>query len=269
VLLALTGCDKRPASPPAPMARMAAPAAPMSAAMAQPAAKLAYSHDLHLEMPRDSIKPRYERAIKECLDNAKLNCLVLHSSISMGDPTGIASPSATLTVRLAHDAVAPFEDDLLAPLPGEQAGDAILLSRSTNADDLTAAIADVEQRQAQLTDYRDRLRELAKRPDVKVEDLIKIEGEISNTQSQLEQIAAQQKALNQRVDSESLTVYLGTRGKLGGIADPIVLAWHQTSRVLGDSTATAIEFIAAALPWLPIAALGLLFIRLGLRRWRR
>jgi hypothetical protein len=166
---------------------------------------------MRLDMPAASVEARYDRAIKKCLDDAKLNCVVLNTSFGVAELVGAPQPSATLTVRLAHDAVAPFEADLLAPLPGEAPNDATLRSHSTTADDLTAAIADVERRQAQLSDYRDRLMELLKRSDVRVEDLIRIESELSNTQSQLETIAAQAKTLDQRVDTERLTIYLNTR----------------------------------------------------------
>jgi hypothetical protein len=274
LLLVLGGCNKSSSVPPvAPLAavpRMAGVApSPISDAAAARNAKLAYTHDLQLEMPAASVKPRYDRAVDRCLKNAKLDCVVLNTNFSTGEQFSAPRPTAMLTVRLAHDAVAPFEEDLLAPVAGEAAGDAILRSRSTVADDLTGAIEDVEQRQAQLTDYRDRLTELAKRPDVTVEDLIKIESEISSTQSQLEAITAQKKALDQRVDTESLSIYFGPRDTLGDFSDPIVQAWHQASQVLGESTATALSFVVAALPWLPIAAIVLLLVRLIFRRWRR
>jgi hypothetical protein len=271
VLLALSGCDKSPSGP--PTARMAAdwaPAPPLAAPDTTiQAAKLAYRHDLQLEMPAANIAPRYERAVKDCQENAALNCVILNAAIRMGDRTEDASPSASLTVRLPHNAVAPFEAALLAPLPGEASGDAVVRSRTTTAEDLANAIADVDRRQAQLSDYRDRLGALAKRDDVTVEDLIKIESELANTQSQLDTIAAQKKNLAQRVDTEIVAVSLDSPDKLGNVSGPIVVAWHQAGRVLGESTAVALSFTVAALPWLPIVAIVLLLLRLAFRRWRR
>jgi hypothetical protein len=270
--IAVAGCDKAP--PPAPAAAPLASAANStpagrSFAVAGRAAKLAYSHDLELDMPAAGVKPRYERAVERCLDDAAFNCVVLRSSFGTGEQFGQGRPSATLTVRLPHDAVAPFEDALLAPVPGEAPGAAVLRSRSTVADDLTGAIEDVTRRQGQLADYRDRLSELAKRPDVKVEDLIKIESELSSTQSQLEELAAQLKALGRRVDTESLTVSFAARDAAGNLTAPILQAWRQASRILGDSTAVALRCVVAALPWLPLVAIALLLLRLVLRRWRR
>jgi hypothetical protein len=234
-----------------------------------PAAKLAYRHDLQLEMSAANVEPRYRRAVKDCEENATLNCVILNASIAMGDSSEGSAPNASLTVRVSHSAVAPFEADLLAPLPGEAAGDAIVRSRSTSAEDLTNAIADIERRQAQLTDYRDRLTALLGRPDVKVEDLIRIESEISTTQSQLDAIAGQKKTLNQRVDTEIISISLASHADLGNVSGPIVLAWHQAGRLLGESTGTALSFAIIALPWLPIVIVGLLLLRFALRRWRR
>ena len=211
ILLALAGCGKPSALPPP------APAPPPMAANAAAARdlKLAYSHEMRVDMPAASVKPRYDRAIKQCLEDDKLHCVVLNTSFGTTELFGVPHPGALLTVRLAHDGVALFEADLLKPLPGEAPNDAVLRSRSTTADDLTAVIADVERRQAQLSDYRDRLMDLLKRPDVRVEDLIKIESELSNTQSQLEAITAQKKTLDQRVDTEKVTVFLSARDDNG------------------------------------------------------
>lgn len=237
--------------------------------VAQTDAKLAYRHYLDLEMPAKSVKPRYERARELCLKNLQLNCIMLTASLNMGDASDIVPPSASLTVRLPHDSVAAFEENLLSPLPDEQTGDAILRAHSMTAEDLTKAITDVETRQRQLMDYRDRLTALAKRPDAKVEDLVKIESELSNVQSQLETIAAQKKALEERVATESLTIELHSQPGMGNSFGPIIQAWRQAGRVLGENTGSAIRFSIGAIPWLPIIALGLLFVRFTIRRWRR
>lgn len=273
LLLLCAACDKpaekAPPSPSPPAAAAAAAPAGRSFAVAQRAAKLAYSHDMQLEMPAASVKPRYERAVKRCLEDAALNCVVLRTNFATDDQYGPARPSASLTVRLPHDSVAPFEASLLEPVPDEAPGAAALVSRSTAADDLTAAIEDVSRRQAQLGDYRDRLNELAKRPDVKVEDLIKIESELSRTQSQIEELAGRKKGLDQRVDTETLSISFAARDAAGNFIGPIVEAWQQASRILGDSTATALSYVVAALPWLPLVAIGLVLLRFAFRRWRR
>src|SRR5262249_3896197 len=86
LLLALTSCSTPPPMPPAvvpPPPPMAAPAPPPALATAaqQQTAKLAYRHNLDLQMPAASVEPRYDRAVKNCLENTALNCIVMNASI--------------------------------------------------------------------------------------------------------------------------------------------------------------------------------------------
>ncbi len=272
LLLVLGGCDQTPSRTtggvePAPPPGQ--PALADSSASEKNSVKLAYSHDVALEMPSSSIAPRFMRARDLCISNAQIGCIVLNASLNMGDSAANILPGASLTVRLPHNSVAPFEQSLLVPLPDEKPGDAILRSQVTTADDLTRAIADLEQRQAQLTDYRDRLRALTSRADAKVEDLIKIESELSTVQSELESIAAQKKRLDERVATESVAVDFRSRASLGGFVGPVSLAWRQAGEVLGESAGNAIRFSIFVLPWLPVGAIGLILLRLIVRRWRR
>ncbi len=273
LLLALGGCNQNPARMAGSLERAPAPGQATlagSGATAGNNAKLAYSHNIALEMPSPSIAPRYTRARDLCISNAQLNCVILNASLNMGDPAEDLLPGASLTVRLPHGSVASFEETLLAPLPNEKTGEAILRSQVTAAEDLTGAIADLEQRQAQLTDYRERLTALANRADAKVEDLIKIESELSSAQTELESIAARKNGLDQRVATESLAIDFQARPGVGGnFIGPVRLAWRQGGEVLGESAGNAIRFAIVLLPWLPIAAIGLVLIRLIVRRWRR
>lgn len=270
LLLVLTACKETPTTPAStPGDGQRASAGDASGTAAAQNAKLAYRHDLQLEMPAASVKPRYDRSLERCLQDVHLGCVVLKTSFDSVQQPGRQYPYAMLTVRLTHDAVKPFETDLMTPLPGETVGDAVLLSRSTVAEDLAGKVADVERRQAQLVDYRDRLTLLAQRQDVKVEDLIKIESELSNTQTQLEAISAQKGALNQRIDTETLSVAFGSKVAPSSSFDPIVQSLRHGGRVLSQSTGVAISFLIATLPWLPILALGLFLARWIFRRWRR
>ena len=226
-----------------------------------PGPKLAYSHRLSIETAPQSVKPRFERARDACLSPTSNDCELLYASINGGDTARGARPRAALTVRLPHAAVAGFEEALLAPLAGERPGETILRSRSTTADDLTTAIADVDRRLAQLTDYRDRLTTLAQRPDAKVEDLVKVESELSSVQSQIETLTGQQRKLAQRVDTETLTVDLDAAVPLNGIGAPVATAWRDASRVLGQNAASALRFGIGSLPWLPLVALAFAVIR--------
>lgn len=255
---------------------MAAPPPPAPAGGPQEQAikpKLAYSHRLALEMAADKIAPRYERARAMCLGDAKMGCILVQASIAGGDARARQLPYASLTVRLPHDKIALFEQALLAPLEGEAKGEPIVRERSTDAEDLTYALLDVERRLAQLTDYRDRLVALAKRGDAKVDDLIKIEEKISEVQSQIEALQAQQRGLNQRVDTEVLSISLAPIAGIENVRSPLAEAWRQAGQVLGESAARAFTFLVMAIAWIPVALILLVVLRLLWRvvrgRWRR
>lgn len=229
------------------------------------APKLAYSHQVALEMAAATIAPRFERARTACLEEAALGCSLISASINVGDVNTGVPPEATMTVRLPHDQIAAFEKVLFAPLPGEGKGEPLLRFRSTDAEDLTYAIADIDRRLAQATDYRDRLTALSKRGEAKVQDLIEIEQKLSEVQSNIEAMSAEQRGLNIRVETELLTVTLNAHASLAVVSSPLAEAWRDAARVLGASAAAAFTFLVVALPWLPLVALAAYLLS---RLWR-
>ena len=232
-------------------------------------AQLAYRHVMTIEMPASSVALRYERTRDACLRDAQANCTLMNASISLADASYATPPTASLTVRLPHAAIDAFEKSILAPLPNQAQDDAVVRSSTTSADDLTSSVADVDRRERQLTDYRDRLTVLAARSDARVEDLVKVEGELSSVQSQLEAVAAEKSRLAERVETETLSIDLSSRPNGGSAAAPIRKAWHAARQTLGRNTGEALQFLIGALPWVPVVAAGLLFLRLAFRRWRR
>lgn len=271
LLLVVAGCDQTPTQTNAGGGAARSMAAPAAMKMADTASgpKLAYHHWLEFEMPAASVAPRYERARDKCLADPNQDCILTNASIDAGDARNGRGPHASLTVRLPHAAVAAYEQALEQPVAGEAAGAVALRARNTTADDLTAAIQDTDRRLAQLTDYRDRLTALAKRADAKVEDLIKVEQELSNTQNQIEQITAQQTHLTQQVATELLTINLAADAATDGIGGPIGQVWHNARSVLGQNAAAALRFAIGAVPWLAIGAIGLALLALVRAVFRR
>ena len=219
--------------------------------------KLAYTHAMALEMAPEKVKPRFERARDLCLNDASLHCALTHASIQLGDAQTSSPPSAEIGVRLPHDQIAKYEAALLKPLDGEEKGQPILTQSTTDAEDLTFAISDGDRRLKQAMDYRDRLTALAQHAGAKVEDLIQIEEKLSEVQSQIEELTASQKQLNQRVDTEVLNVSLSATPTIANVRSPLARAWNEAGEMLGESTASAFTFVISALPWIPLIALGL------------
>lgn len=212
--------------------------------------KLAYQHQIILENSAGSLKNRFERARRDCLNQVK-GCLLISATIDGGDTK---RPEASLTLRLPHAAVEPFKAALLAPLDGEGAGGATIRRISTEAQDLTQTLADTDRRTAQLKAFRDSLLALAQRKDAKVEDLITVQDKLSETQTMLEEIAANHDQLIKRVDTELVTIRFVTAQSLDVAIDPISLVWRNAATTISASTAKILQTSLASLPYLVIIA---------------
>jgi hypothetical protein len=229
---------------------------------------LAYKHSIGIEVARASLRRHFVAARDRCINEAALHCVLLSAS-SNGtgmerDAAEESRASASLHLRLPHDFIVPFVNALTSPLPGEPPGVAQVRQQSTTAEDLGQPIADVQRRLAQLTDYRDRLQTLEKRPDIHVDDLIKIAGEMSQVQTQLEAADAEKHELAERVDTEELDIAFDEPVREGAF-EAVRMAWARGAETFSFSMATAIEFSIAAIPWLPLLALLMLTARAARR----
>jgi len=230
-----------------------------------PGVKLAYSHQLDLQMPPAAVEPRFMRARAACLEDPAFTCLLLGANLRGGS----GYPQAELTLRLPHGQVDAFEARVLAPLPDEAPEAIEIVSRSTEAEDLSQAMLDVERRLSQRTQYRDRLLDLAKRSDAKVEDLIKVESELATVQSEIEALSAQQQHLNDQVATEKLTIAFAARQSLVARENPIVEVWHESAGLFSRNVADALCAMIMTLPWLVPIVLLIQVIRLLWRFLRR
>lgn len=229
---------------------------------------LAYKHAVGIEVERASLDRHFVAVRDRCVNEAALHCVLLSAS-TVGDGSEReaiqgAWQRASLDLRLPHDMIVPFVNSLTNPLPGESAGVARVRRQSTSAEDLGQPVADVARRLAQLANYRDRLQTLAARADVRVDDLIKIAGEMSQVQTQLEAADAEQRELALRVDTEELTIAF--EEPIGENAfDAVRNAWARGAETFDNSMANAIEFAISAIPWLPLVALLALAARAARR----
>ncbi len=261
--LLLTGCGRSPnleqlrtRAPGQVMADLAAPAPPAITVAAQ---QFSYSHDWSLIMMRAAIAPRFERARERCLKDPALHCKLDSANLSNGDDL----VSATLNVELPHDKLDAFERALLAGVPGEAAGDAVMVSRAIQAQSVETEASDTGRKVAQLTAYRDRLADVAKRPDLSVDDIIKVEAERARVQDDLDEAASSLRDLNGRIVRESVTITLSERIEPVG---PFTQFARNAGDTLAESTGAALLFAIGALPWLPLAGIGIVLVS-WLWRW--
>ncbi|WP_432103438.1 DUF4349 domain-containing protein [Streptomyces sp. bgisy091] len=138
----------------------------------------------------------------------------------------------------------------------ELAGSGKLLSRTSNAKDVTGQVVDVESRIATQRASVARVRDLMDRAG-KLSDVVTLEGELSRRQADLESLLAQQASLKDRTTLATVTLELGEPGEgdrdgreddpgfldaLGGGWDAFVTTLRWITVVIG---ATA-PFLAAA-----------------------
>jgi hypothetical protein len=227
-----------------------------------------YDHSLIVSMASEHIKARFERARDRCQNDPALQCKVTSASFRLVGEPDAPLPIANLSVALPHDAVTPFEEGLLALLPGENKDDVVVKARNTTAMNVTNQVKDIESRLSQLTNYRDRMMGLSKRSGAKTDDLIKIEGEISRTQSEIEAIEGQRRDLAERIAKENLSIAFEAQSTVGDALQPVSEVWQDSLRLLGASAAAVLALIVGVLPWIPVALLLFFLVRWLWRRKR-
>ena len=248
LLLTATGCEKRSASLPPP------PASMMSMS-ALPQRFIAESHEIEIVTPESDLQKSWESVVAFC---SAIQCEVLSSKITTR--TGDLVPSGTISLRVAPQ-------DLTKLFAHVQKLGKIA-EHTTAREDKTTVVLDTDAKVKNLTSFRDNLRAMLAKPSVTVKDLIEIQQQLTDTQSQLDSETAQRKILANETEKIAVNISFRveeSRGSAGGFAE-IRDALRESGSVLADSTATLITVIFAVIPWLIliVAALWLLA-----KAWRK
>lgn len=235
---------------------------------AQSGESYVYDHNLTVSMASEFIRARFERARDKCQNDPALKCKIMSASFRLIGEPDAPLPVANLSVALPRDSVAPFEQALMELLPNESKDDVLIKARVTNAQNVTNQVKDIESRLAQLTNYRDRMMELSKRGGAKTDDLIKIEGEISRTQAEIEGIEGQRRDLAERIAKENISIAFEAQSTASDALQPVRDVWQNSLRVLGSSAAAVLALFVGILPWIPVFLLGFFGLRWFWRRVR-
>jgi hypothetical protein len=206
-------------------------------------------HALTLTMAHDAVAARYQAARDACLKDKTLNCTLVAASFSSS-----LSVNAVLQVALPHDKVAEFEKRLLKPLPQDGNGKVEVTTRNTTTENQTEAAGDTERQLAQATAYRDSLEQLAKRPNLTVDEVLKIHHALDEAQSAVETAMAAKRATQSSIRLEQMDITFEEE-----LLQPKTSAfdgfWQNAHDVLMSSTAVMLLRLVNALPWLPLALL--------------
>lgn len=250
-LCLLIGCQKRPeqalayAAPP-----MMAAAAPTAGQVAQRRDTLAYEHTVAIELDGQLLPKRLREIESACASGKPVECTVLEVRLQgQGDVS-----SGFIRMRIAPQGV---DSTVEAASQGGK-----LTSRSTRAEDLAEPIADTQRRLALMTTHRDRLAEIMKSKDLKVEQLITVSKELATVQTNIDALSTEQAQLRRRVDTDLLTIDLSPpAGSYQTQLTPIRDALSMFGNNFREAVASVISFIAVVVPWLVILLPGLFLLR--------
>ncbi len=215
---------------------------------------IAMRHSLAVETPAEEMQKNFDATIAHC---SQIKCQLL--SANFNRQTQYSAPSASISARVPPRSLQVFLTGLAKS--GE------ILEHHRESEDKTDAVIDAEARIKNLTELRDRLREMLNKRTGSLKDIIEVERELANTQAQLESVLGMRKVLAQ--ETEMVAVNIEFRAKQSvtetGFFAPVLKALDDAGQVMMQSLANVITFIVAALPWL---LLGIPFLLVIKRLWR-
>jgi hypothetical protein len=153
-------------------------------------------------------------------------------------------PSGIISLRVAPD-------DLKRLLGSfEKLGK--IVQHATERQDKTTVVVDTEAKIKNLTSFRDNLRAMLSKSAATVKDLVEIQKQLTDTQSELDSETAQRKILANETEKIAAEISLRVErpsGNAGGGFAHIWNALRESGSILADSTASLITTIVAIIPW--------------------
>ena len=212
-------------------------------------------HELEIIAPESDLAKAWEAVITFC---GKIQCEIVSSSITKR--TRDLAPSASVSLRVTPEDLKKLLDYV------EKQGN--IVEHTTESADKTATVVDTDAKIKNFTSFRGSLRMMLTRPSVSVKDLVEIQRQLTDVQSQLDSETAQRKILAN--ETEKVAVEMSFRVEKsfagGGTFTPIWNALRNSGSILAESIASLIEFIVSVIPWLVLIVPGLW---LSARFWRK
>ncbi len=216
---------------------------------------IALRHHLQVETPAEKMQTAFDAALKHC---EALKCQLLSAYYNKETP--YSPPSASLSARVPPRNVAIFLSGL--------AKNGEVLQHGRDSEDKTNQVVDTDARIKNLTELRDRLRGMLGDKAAKFKDIIDVERELANTQSQLDGMMSMRKILSQETDLVAVNIdFTAAQGITEqGFFAPVARALKDAGRVMMESFGAVITFVMSAIPWLLI---GIPIIWLVRRYWAK
>jgi outer membrane lipopolysaccharide assembly protein LptE/RlpB len=200
---------------------------------------IALRHALTVETEAEKMQAAFDATVAHC---ELLKCQILSANYNRETP--YSPPSASLSVRVTPRSVEIFLSGL--------AKNVEVLQHRQDSEDKTDAVIDAEARIKNLTEFRDSLRAMLTDKSAKFKDLIEVQRELVDTQSQLDTIQGVRKVLAK--ETELVAVNIDFTAKQGiteqGFFSPVAHALKEAGHVMMESLAAVITFFVTILPWL-------------------
>lgn len=200
---------------------------------------IALRHSLTVETEAEKMQAAFDATVAHC---EQLSCQILSANYNRETPYN--PPSASLSVRVPPRSVEIFLSGL--------AKNSEVMQHHRDSEDKTDAVIDAEARIKNLTEFRDSLRTMLTDKSAKFKDLIEVQRELVDTQSQLDTIQGVRNVLAQ--ETELVAVNIDFTAKRGiteqGFFSPVAQAFENAGRVMMESFAAVITFLVTILPWL-------------------
>lgn len=214
---------------------------------------IALRHHLQIETSPEKMQMSFDAAIKHC---EMLNGQLLNASFNRQTP--YSPPSASLSLRVPPKNVGLFLTGL--------AKNGEVTQHSRDSEDKTNQVIDADARIKNLTDLRDRLRLMLGDKAAKFKDIIDVERELANTQSELDSIVNMRKVLALETDLVAVNIdFSASQGITEqGFFAPVARALKNAGQVMMESFGAVITFVVGVIPWLLI---GIPLIWLARKYW--
>jgi hypothetical protein len=216
---------------------------------------IALRHQLQIETRAEQMQAAFDAAVKHC---EALSCELLSAYYNKETP--YSPPSASLAARVPPRNVEIFLGGL--------AKNGEILQHGRDSEDKTNQVVDTDARIKNLTELRDRLRLMLTDKSAKFKDIIDVERELANTQSQLDSMLSMRKILSQETDLVAVNINFSAAQGITeqGFFAPVARALKDAGRVMMESFGSVITFVMSAIPWLLI---GIPIIWLARKYWTK
>ncbi len=219
---------------------------------------IAIRHRLEVIAPESNLAKAWESMITYC---GTIECTVVSSNLVAQRRE--AAPSGSMSLRVSPGDLKKLFDQV------EKQGQ--IVGHATESEDKTTTVLDTEARVKNLTSFRDSLRAMLAKPSASVKDLVEIQQQLTEVQSQLDSETAQRKILANETEKVAVEITFGVEriGRSASAWTPIRDALRESGTDLAVSTAWLISAIVTIIPWLVLIIPLCWLLRKLWRRFRR